>query len=25
MRTKLNGEQIGGNFPGLHNGPVLRP
>jgi general secretion pathway protein D len=25
MRTKLNGEQIGGNFPGLHAGPVLRP
>jgi general secretion pathway protein D len=25
MRSKLNGEQVGGNFPGLHNGPVLRP
>ena len=25
MRSKLNGEQVGGNFPGLHNGPVLHP
>jgi general secretion pathway protein D len=25
LRSKLNGEQVGGNFPGLHNGPVLRP
>jgi general secretion pathway protein D len=25
MRSKLNGEQVGGNFPGLHNGPVIRP
>jgi general secretion pathway protein D len=25
MRSKLNGDQVGGNFPGLHNGPVLRP
>jgi general secretion pathway protein D len=25
LRSKLNGEQIGGNFPGLHNGPVIRP
>jgi general secretion pathway protein D len=25
MRSKLNGEQIGGNYPGLHNGPVIRP
>ncbi len=25
MRSKLNGAQIGGNFPGLHNGPVIRP
>jgi general secretion pathway protein D len=25
MRSKLNGGQVGGNFPGLHNGPVLRP
>ena len=25
LRSKLNGEQVGGNFPGLHNGPVLHP
>jgi general secretion pathway protein D len=25
LRSKLNGDQVGGNFPGLHNGPVLRP
>jgi len=25
MRSKLNGEQVGGNFPGLHNGPVIHP
>ena len=25
LRSKLNGEQIGGNFPGLHNGPVINP
>ena len=25
MRSKLNGDLVGGNFPGLHNGPVLRP
>ncbi len=25
MRSKLNGDQVGGNFPGLHNGPVLHP
>ena len=25
LRSKLNGDLIGGNFPGLHNGPVLRP
>jgi general secretion pathway protein D len=25
LRTKLRGDQVGGNFPGLHNGPVLRP
>jgi general secretion pathway protein D len=25
LRSKLNGEQIGGNFPGLHNGPVIHP
>jgi len=25
MRSKLRGEQIGGNMPGIHNGPVLHP
>ncbi len=25
LRSKLRGDQVGGNFPGLHNGPVLRP
>ena len=25
MRSKLNGDLVGGNFPGLHNGPVLHP
>jgi general secretion pathway protein D len=25
LRSKLNGDQVGGNFPGLHNGPLLRP
>jgi general secretion pathway protein D len=25
LRAKLNGEQIGGNFPGIHNGPVIHP
>jgi general secretion pathway protein D len=25
LRSKLNGEQIGGNLPGLHNGPVINP
>jgi general secretion pathway protein D len=25
LRSKLNGEQVGGNFPGIHNGPVLHP
>ena len=25
LRSKLNGEQVGGNFPGLHNVPVLHP
>ena len=25
LRSKLSGEQIGGNFPGLHNGPVINP
>ena len=25
MRSKLNGEQVGGNFPGIHNGPVIHP
>ena len=25
LRSKFNGDQVGGNFPGLHNGPVLRP
>jgi general secretion pathway protein D len=25
LRSKLNGDLVGGNFPGLHNGPVLRP
>jgi general secretion pathway protein D len=25
LRSKLNGDQVGGNFPGLHNGPVLHP
>jgi general secretion pathway protein D len=25
LRSKLNGEQIGGNFPGIHNGPVIHP
>ena len=25
IRSKLNGEQVGGNFPGIHNGPVIHP
>jgi general secretion pathway protein D len=25
LRSKLRGDLVGGNFPGLHNGPVLRP
>jgi general secretion pathway protein D len=25
LRSKLNGEQVGGNFPGIHNPPVLHP
>jgi general secretion pathway protein D len=25
LRSKLNGDLVGGNFPGLHEGPVLRP
>jgi general secretion pathway protein D len=25
LRSKLNGALIGGNFPGLHNGPVIHP
>jgi general secretion pathway protein D len=25
LRSKLNGSLIGGNFPGLHDGPVLNP
>jgi general secretion pathway protein D len=25
LRSKLSGELIGGNFPGLHNGPVINP
>jgi general secretion pathway protein D len=25
LRSKLNGDLVGGNFPGLHNGTVLRP
>jgi general secretion pathway protein D len=25
LRSRLNGDQVGGNFPGLHNGPLLRP
>ncbi len=25
LRSKLNGEQVGGNFPGIHNGPVIHP
>jgi general secretion pathway protein D len=25
LRSKLNGDLVGGNFPGLHNGPLLRP
>ena len=25
MRSKLRGEQVGGNMPGIHNGPVLHP
>jgi len=25
LRSKLNGDLVGGNFPGLHNGPVLHP
>jgi general secretion pathway protein D len=25
LRSKLNGDLVGGNFPGLHDGPVLRP
>ena len=25
LRSKLNGELVGGNFPGIHNGPVIRP
>jgi general secretion pathway protein D len=25
LRSRLNGDLVGGNFPGLHNGPLLRP
>jgi len=25
LRSKLNGDLVGGNYPGLHEGPVLRP
>ncbi len=25
LRSKLSGEQVGGNFPGVMNGPVVRP
>ena len=25
LRSKLKGDLVGGNFPGLHDGPVLRP
>jgi general secretion pathway protein D len=25
LRSKLRGDLVGGNFPGLHDGPVLRP
>jgi general secretion pathway protein D len=25
LRAKLKGSMVGGNFPGLHNGPVVRP
>jgi general secretion pathway protein D len=25
LRSKLNGEQVGGNFPGIHNGSVIHP
>jgi general secretion pathway protein D len=25
LRSKITNEQIGGNYPGIHNGPVLHP